>query len=100
MVACFGLPRTELGDLDQIIGLSRREVDMINSWSSPAGWTGAEDPTQPPPGLGKCLLKVGGRPGVPVKIQITATERRLHDTDPKFEPVSGRSAANSGVGPR
>jgi len=81
MVACFGLPRTELGDLDQIIGLSRREVDMITSWSSPAGWTGADDPTQPPPGLGKCLLKVGGRPGVPVKIQITATERRLHDTN-------------------
>jgi hypothetical protein len=63
MIACFGLPRTELGDLDQIIGLSRREVDMITSWSSPAGWTGADDPAQPPPGLGKCLLKVGGRPG-------------------------------------
>jgi hypothetical protein len=96
MVAVFGQPRTELGDLDQIVGLSRREVELITSWSSPAGWGGGEAP----PGLGKCLLKVGGRPGVPVRVQITAAEARLHDTDPKFEPVSGRSAANSGVGPR
>lgn len=85
MIACFGLPRSELGDLDQIIGLSRREVDLITSWSSPAGW-GAPDAGQPPPGLGKCLLKVGGRPGVPVKVQITATEARLHDTNARWHP--------------
>jgi len=84
MVACFGLPRSELGDLDQITGLSRREVDLITSWSSPAGWGGGADVCQSPPGLGKCLIKVGGRPGVPVKVQITETERRLHDTNARW----------------
>jgi hypothetical protein len=84
MVVCFGLPRSELGDLDQIVGLSQREVDLITSWSSPAGWGGPADATAPPPGLGKCLIKVGGRPGVPVKIQITRTERRLHDTNARW----------------
>jgi hypothetical protein len=90
MVAVFGLPRSELGDLDQIIGLSRREVDMITSWSSPAGWGAGADPAQPPPGLGKCLIKVGGRPGVPVKIQITETERRLHDTNARWHQAGAR----------
>jgi hypothetical protein len=87
MVACMGLPRSELGDLDQIVGLSRRETDLITSWSSPAGWGGA-DADAPPPGQGKCLIKVGGRPGVPVKIQITETERRLHDTNARWRPAS------------
>jgi hypothetical protein len=90
MVAVFGLPRSELGDLDEIIGLSRREVDMITSWSSPAGWGAGADPAQPPPGLGKCLIKVGGRPGVPVKIQITATERALHDTNARWHQAGAR----------
>jgi hypothetical protein len=87
MVACMGLPRSELGDLDQIVGLSRRETDLITSWSSPAGWGGA-DAGGPPPGQGKCLIKVGGRPGVPVKIQITETERRLHDTNARWGSMS------------
>jgi hypothetical protein len=81
MVACMGLPRSEFGDLGQIVGLSHREVDLITSWSSPAGWS---DSGAPPPGLGKCLIKVGGRPGIPVKIQITETERRLHDTNARW----------------
>ena len=55
-------------------------MDLITSWSSPAGWTGGASASQPP-GLGRCLIKVGGRPGVPVRIQLTATERRLHDTN-------------------
>jgi hypothetical protein len=81
MVACMGLPRSEFGDLGQIVGLSHREIDLITSWSSPAGWS---DSGAPPPGLGKCLIKVGGRPGIPVKIQITETERRLHDTNARW----------------
>jgi hypothetical protein len=83
MVACFGLPRGELGDLDQIVGLSRRETDLITSWSSPAGW-GSHGASAQPPGVGKCLLKVGGRPGVPVRIKLTDTERRLHDTNARW----------------
>lgn len=85
MVACMGLPLSELGDLDQITGLSPREVDLITSWSSPEGWSGQDNAAQPP-GLGKCLIKVGGKPGVPVKIQLTATERRLHDTNTRWHP--------------
>jgi hypothetical protein len=91
MVACFGLPRSELGDLGQIVGLSQREIDLITSWSSPVGWSGGTGPAAPSPGLGKCLIKVGGRPGVPVKVQITATERRLHDTNARWQATRGKS---------
>ena len=87
MVACLGLPRAELGDLDQIVGLSRREVEMITSWSSPVGWGGAGDGTEPPPGLGHALVKVGGRPGVPIRTAITATEADLHNTNARWEPT-------------
>jgi hypothetical protein len=97
MVACFGLPRSELGDLDQITGLTSREVDLITSWSSPAGWGGDLDVAAPPPGLGKCLIKVGGRPGVPVKIQITDTEQRLHDTNTRWA-TPGRTACDERPG--
>jgi len=84
MVACMGLPRSEMGDLDQIIGMSGREVNMVASWSSPVGWTTRTGPGSPPPGLGKCLLKVGGRPGVPVRVRLTGTELRLHDTNTRW----------------
>ena len=84
MLACMGLPRSELADLGQVVGLSRREEDLITSWSSPSGWGHPASAAAPPPGLGKCLLKVGGRPGVPVRIQITETERQLHDTNARW----------------
>jgi hypothetical protein len=82
MVACFGLPGSELDDLGQVVGLSRRETDLITSWSSPAGW--GDSAAAAPPGLGKSLIKVGGRPGIPVKIQLTETERLLHDTNARW----------------
>jgi hypothetical protein len=88
MIACMGLPRSELADLGQVVGLSRREEDLIVSWSSPSGWGQRPGASAPPPGLGKCLLKVGGRPGVPVRISVTETERRLHDTNARWHDRS------------
>jgi hypothetical protein len=37
--------------------------------------------TLQPTGVGKCLLKVGGRPDAPARIKLTDTKRRLHDTN-------------------
>ena len=34
-----------------------------------------------PPGRGKFLVKVGGRPGIPVNVQLTQVELSLHDTN-------------------
>jgi hypothetical protein len=83
MVACAGLPRAEMEDLGKVVGLSRREIELVSSWSSPPGWAsiGADEE---PPGRGRFLIKVGGRPGIPIKVAITEVERHLHDTNTRW----------------
>ncbi|MFD3653507.1 ATP/GTP-binding protein [Streptomyces sp. NPDC058620] len=83
MVVVAGLPRAEMEDLGRVVGLSQREIELVSSWSSPPGWasTGADEE---PPGRGRFLIKVGGRPGIPIKVAITDTERGLHDTNTRW----------------
>ncbi|MDP9793431.1 hypothetical protein J2S43_001943 [Catenuloplanes nepalensis] len=83
MVVCAGLPKSEMEDLGRTVGLSRREIELVSSWSSPPGWaaTGVNDE---PPGRGRFLIKVGGRPGIPIRMTITDAERLLHDTNTRW----------------
>ncbi|WP_369186667.1 ATP/GTP-binding protein [Streptomyces sp. R08] len=83
MVVCAGLPKTEMEDLGRVVGLSRREIELVSSWSSPPGW-GVDGDNEEPPGRGRFLIKVGGRPGIPIKVAITDAERRLHDTNTRW----------------
>ncbi|MFI5934084.1 ATP/GTP-binding protein [Actinoplanes sp. NPDC051494] len=83
MVVCAGLPRAEMEDLGKIVGLSRREIDLVSSWSSPPGWSHNGE-NEEPPGRGRFLIKVGGRPGLPIRVAITETERHLHDTNTRW----------------
>ncbi|BFU43980.1 ATP/GTP-binding protein [Krasilnikovia sp. MM14-A1004] len=83
MVACAGLPRAEMEELGKVVGLSRREIELVSSWSSPPGWA-QNGANEEPPGRGRFLIKVGGRPGVPIRVAITDTERHLHDTNTRW----------------
>ncbi|AEB44817.1 ATP/GTP-binding protein [Micromonospora maris] len=83
MVACAGLPRAEMEELGRVVGLSRREIDLVSSWSSPPGWA-QDGGNEEPPGRGRFLIKVGGRPGIPIRVAITDTERHLHDTNTRW----------------
>jgi hypothetical protein len=65
-----GLSRQDTDTLDQIFGLSQVEKDLLNSWQSPAGFTKDAQP----PGRGNFLIKIGGKPGIPVHITLTETE--------------------------
>ncbi|WRZ92155.1 ATP/GTP-binding protein [Streptomyces sp. NBC_01007] len=85
MVVCAGLPKTEMEDLGKVVGLSRREIELVSSWSSPPGW-GVNGDNEEPPGRGRFLIKVGGRPGIPIKVAITDAERRLHNTNTRWTP--------------
>lgn len=85
MVVCAGLPRTEMEDLGKVVGLSRREIELVSSWSSPPGW-GVNGDNEEPPGRGRFLIKVGGRPGIPIKVAITDAERHLHNTNTRWTP--------------
>ncbi|WTL51395.1 ATP/GTP-binding protein (plasmid) [Streptomyces sp. NBC_01497] len=83
MVVCAGLPRSEMLDLAKIVGLSEREIDLVSSWSSPPGWAATEG-TEEPPGRGRFLIKVGGRPGIPIRATITDVEKKLHNTNTRW----------------
>ncbi|MEU9451742.1 ATP/GTP-binding protein [Streptomyces sp. NPDC048277] len=85
MVVCAGLPRQEMEELGRIVGMSQREIALVSSWSSPPGWAAHGD-REEPPGRGRFLIKVGGRPGIPIQVAITDTERLLHDTNKRWVP--------------
>ncbi|MEU6355012.1 ATP/GTP-binding protein [Streptomyces sp. NPDC047072] len=85
MVVCAGLPKAEMEDLGKVVGLSRREIELVSSWSSPPGW-GTAGENEEPPGRGRFLIKVGGRPGIPIKVAITDAERHLHNTNTRWTP--------------
>lgn len=86
-VVCFGLPQRETADLSRIVPLSHREQQRIIDWSAPGAWDHDAGEETPPPGQGNCLIKVGGRPGVPVHVQLTATELQLqvHNTNRRWQ---------------
>lgn len=77
MVAAGGLPRAEMRMLTETVPLSRAEQSLIVSWQNPPGWS----PDQEPPGRGKFLLKVGGHPGIPAHVELTAEEAHINDTN-------------------
>ncbi len=78
LVVCGGLPFSEMPLLSSIVSLSGAEQDLLGGWQDPPAWDSKEGQQAPPPGRGKFLVKVGGRPGIPVDLVLTAAERSLH----------------------
>ncbi|GAB3214264.1 hypothetical protein GCM10027294_53220 [Marinactinospora endophytica] len=74
------MPRSELARINAQRALTDGEQALVASWSSPAT-AGADGAHVVHPGRGKYLVKIGQRVGVPVQLQLTATERELYDTD-------------------
>jgi hypothetical protein len=65
-----GLSKEDLDTLGNIFNLTDTEKGLVDSWQSPAGF--AKDAQ--PPGRGNFLIKIGGRPGIPVHVSLTRTE--------------------------
>lgn len=81
---CGGLPAGEMSALREVVGMSDAEQRMVTSWSTPASWDPEAGMEGDPPGRGQFLLKVGGRPGVPVKVVLTAAELAVSDTNRRW----------------
>jgi hypothetical protein len=82
IMVCAGLPEAEMGALTQVVRLSKREQRLIVDWSTPPSWsTGAQSE---PPGRGRFLAKVGGRPGIGFRVDLTQAELRVGDTNKKW----------------
>lgn len=90
LVICGGLPSAELPRLEEVVPLSRAEKDLLTGWQDPPAWDAGNTDA---PGRGRFLIKVGGRPGIPVQVLLTAAERDLNDTDHRWHETSGAAIA-------
>lgn len=84
MVICAGLPEAEMAPLTKIVRLSKAEQRMIVDWSTPPSWDPMLNRDGEPPGRGKFLIKVGGRPGIPIHVELTPAELALNDTNKRW----------------
>ncbi|WP_188898517.1 ATP/GTP-binding protein [Microlunatus endophyticus] len=100
MVICGGLPSAEMPQLTTVVPMSTAEQNMLTSWQDPPAWDPINNREAEPPGRGKFLVKVGGRPGIPVRVQLTTIERSIHDTNARWREQSrtGRLDDTDGAG--
>jgi hypothetical protein len=88
MVICGGLPSAEMPLLTSAIPLSQAEQQMLIGWQDPPAWDPVAGIEADPPGLGHFLVKVGGKPGIPIRVALTSVERDLNDTNKLWHDVS------------
>lgn len=81
MVVCGGLPQAEMPMLTSAVPMSNAEQEMLVGWQDPPAWDPQTGQDADPPGLGKFLVKVGGRPGIPVQLELTEAELAVNDTN-------------------
>lgn len=79
------VPPAEIADLRHVIGFSDTEAALVTGWSSPPSWEGTGGEHGAPPGRGQFLIKLGGRPGIPVRIALTERELALNNTNQRWE---------------
>lgn len=94
MVICGGLPSAEMPLLTAAVPFSEAEQELLIGWQDPPAWDPATGREAEPPGRGKFLVKVGGRPGIPVDVQLTQVESSISDTNKLWHEQSrvGRRA--------
>ncbi|WP_181019988.1 ATP/GTP-binding protein [Nonomuraea typhae] len=92
MVICAGLPEAEMASLTQVVRMSAHEQRMIVDWSTPPSWDSARDRDGDPPGRGKFLVKVGGRPGIPFHVDLTHAELAVNDTNKRWSTTTASPA--------
>ena len=81
MVICGGLPSAEMPQLSAAVPFSQAEQELLIGWQDPPAWDPHTGREAAPPGRGKFLVKVGGRPGIPVEVHLTEAERTINDTN-------------------
>ncbi|TXJ83298.1 ATP-binding protein [Streptomyces lavendulae] len=89
MVVCGGLPQAEMASLTQVVNMSQREQRMIVDWSTPPSWDSLRGREADPPGRGKFLAKVGGRPGIPFHVELTKAELEVNNTNKRWDMSGG-----------
>ncbi|NYI72730.1 hypothetical protein GGQ54_003344 [Naumannella cuiyingiana] len=96
LVFMGGLAVREMGNLREVFDMSRREVEMIQSWSEEAIVDPISNKATSPPGQGCFLLKTGKAPGIPFRMRMTPTEKAVNDTNKRWRHLAVGAAATGG----
>jgi len=80
VVICAGLPKREMEMLTEVVPMNDAEIKTLIGWQDPPAMTRKSKRTTPP-GQGHFLIKIGGRPGIPVKVVLSQSELALNDTN-------------------
>jgi hypothetical protein len=89
MLICGALPPEEMPRLAQTKDFSVAEQRQLISWQDPPAWSSAVQ-NDAPPGRGNFMIKLGGRPGIPLRVTLTPTELHLNDTSKLWHQHSRR----------
>ncbi|GAA2399733.1 ATPase [Actinomadura vinacea] len=95
MVICGGLPQSEMPMVNEVVRMSSIEEHMITDWATPPSWNPDLNRDSEPPGRGRFLVKVGGRPGIPFKVELTSVEANVNDTNKRWTNSTTRPSANT-----
>lgn len=96
MVICGGLPQAEMPMLRSAVAVSGAEEAMLVGWQDPPAWDARSGREAEPPGRGHFLIKVGGKPGIPVRVALTSVEGGLNDTNKLWHNQSRLELADAG----
>ena len=83
MLICGALPPEEMPRLALAKDLSVAEQRQLISWQDPPAWSARRVATTRRPGRGNFMIKIGGRPGIPFRV------------DAHHEPSSGCTTPTS-----
>lgn len=91
LLGLMALTTEDLRELSKVKPLTDKEIQLVSSFNAASAWgkkprrpQDEDDASTAPPGAGKILFKVEGRPGVPVQMVQTRTQKNLHITDERF----------------
>lgn len=90
MVITGALPRAEMKKLRQAITVSEAEATRLVSWADPGSWSRImrrrkrSGAPRKAPGVGKFMIKVGGRPGISTEVKLTQVEIELNNTNKRW----------------
>jgi hypothetical protein len=95
IVHMAALPPSELARVTAVLPLSLAEQRLVTSWPAPPSFS--ENARREPPGRGRFLLKVAGRPGIPYRVQLTPSELDLSDTNKRWSEAMQASRFTEGA---
>ncbi|WP_431030934.1 ATP/GTP-binding protein [Plantibacter sp. RU18] len=93
MIIMGGLPKSEMESVARIREMTNAERARIVSWGDSKKITSNSTGEAVPYGRGKFLVKLGNAPGIPITTRMTEIEKRLGNTNLRWDMAEQRVAS-------